>query len=97
MRNLAAAGQVPEWLAESDDPLGFLVHAEGASSVTDAAYRYVCHEPGVDVVLFGTGDAAHLRTNTASILKREADRAKLRELFSHLHGVGLEAPAERTR
>jgi hypothetical protein len=100
MRNLAAAGQVPEWLAETDDPLGFLVHAEGASSVTDAAYRYVCHEPGVDVVLFGTGDAAHLRTNTASILKPplpEADRAKLRELFSHLHGVGLEAPAERTR
>ncbi len=100
MRNLAAAGQVPEWLAESDDPLGFLVHAEGASSVTDAAYRYVCHEPGVDVVLFGTGNAAHLRSNIASILKPplpEADRARLRELFSHLHGVGLEAPPERTR
>ncbi len=100
MRNLAAAGQVPEWLAKTDDPLGFLVHAEGASSVTDAAYRYVCHEPGVDVVLFGTGDTAHLRTNVASILKPplpEADQAKLREMFSHLHGVGLEAPPARTR
>ena len=69
MRELAAAGQVPEWLAETDDPLGFLVHPDGASSVTDAAYRYVRHEPGVDVVLFGTGDAGHLRTNIASILK----------------------------
>jgi aryl-alcohol dehydrogenase-like predicted oxidoreductase len=58
----------------------------------------VRHESGVDVVLFGTGDAAHLRTNIQSILKPplpEADRAKLRELFSHLRGVGLEAPPSR--
>ncbi|HEY1932998.1 MAG TPA: aldo/keto reductase [Acetobacteraceae bacterium] len=95
VKELAAAGKVPAWLAESDDPLGFLVHPDGASSVIDAAYRYVRHEPGVDVVLFGTGDAAHLRSNLASILKPplpEADRAKLAELFQHLRGVGLEAP-----
>ncbi|MEA2776662.1 MAG: hypothetical protein QOF90_2068 [Acetobacteraceae bacterium] len=98
MRDLGAAGEVPKWLAEADDPLGFLVHPDGASSLTDAAYRYVRHEPGVDVVLFGTGDAGHLRTNIASILKPPlpvADRAKLRELFSHLRGVGLEAPPTR--
>ena len=76
------------------------MHPDGASSLTDAAYRYVRHEPGVDVVLFGTGDAAHLRTNIESILKPplpEADRAKLRELFSHLRGVGLEAPPAQAR
>jgi aryl-alcohol dehydrogenase-like predicted oxidoreductase len=98
MRELAASGQVPAWLAETDDPLGFLVHPEGASSLTDAAYRYVRHEPGVDVVLFGTGDAGHLRTNIDSILKPPlpaADRAKLQTLFSHLRGVGLEAPPRR--
>jgi aryl-alcohol dehydrogenase-like predicted oxidoreductase len=95
MKDLAASGQVPPWLAESDDPLGFLVYPDGASSVTDAAYRYVRHEPGVDVVLFGTGDAAHLRSNIDSILKPplpDADRRKLQDLFSHLRGVGLEAP-----
>ncbi len=95
MRELAAAGQVPAWLAESDRPLDFLVHPDGASSLTDAAYRYVRHEPGVDVVLFGTGDAGHLRTNIQSILKPPLpaeDRAKLQDLFSHLRGVGLEAP-----
>jgi aryl-alcohol dehydrogenase-like predicted oxidoreductase len=95
MKDLAAKGLVPDELAASDDPLGFLVHPDGASSLTDAAYRYVRHEPGVDVVLFGTGDAAHLRANIASILKPplpEADREKLRTLFSHLRGVGLEVP-----
>ncbi|HEY8288283.1 MAG TPA: aldo/keto reductase [Acetobacteraceae bacterium] len=95
MQELAAAGQVPAWLAQTDDPLGFLVHEGGASSLTDAAYRYVRHEPGVDVVLFGTGDVAHLHANVASILKPplpEADRARLADLFSHLRGVGLEAP-----
>jgi len=78
-----------------DDPLGFLVHADGASSVTDAAYRYVRHEPGVDVVLFGTGDPAHLRANITSTLKPalpEADRARLASLFGHLRGVGLAMP-----
>jgi aryl-alcohol dehydrogenase-like predicted oxidoreductase len=95
MRELAEAGQVPAWLAETDDPLAFLIHPAGASSLTDAAYRYVRHEPGVDVVLFGTGDAGHLRTNIASILKPplpETDRTKLQALFSHLRGVGLEVP-----
>jgi aryl-alcohol dehydrogenase-like predicted oxidoreductase len=95
MRELAAAGKVPAALAETEDPLGFLVHEGGASSVTDAAYRYVRHEPGVDVVLFGTGDQDHLRSNVASILAPPlpaADRARLAELFSHLRGVGLDLP-----
>jgi aryl-alcohol dehydrogenase-like predicted oxidoreductase len=95
---LTASGKIPAAFARSDDPLGFLVHADGASSVTDAAYRYVRHEPGVDVVLFGTGSVEHLRTNIDSILKPplpEADLAKLREMFSHLRGVGLVAPPSR--
>jgi len=95
MRDLAAAGEVPASLAESDDPLGFLVHPGGASSIVDAAYRFVRHEPGVDVVLFGTGSAEHLRSNIASILKPplpDADRGKLIDLFGRLVGVGLDAP-----
>jgi aryl-alcohol dehydrogenase-like predicted oxidoreductase len=95
MRELAAAGEVPQWLAETEDPLGFLIHDGGAQSVIDAAYRFVRHEPGVDVVLFGTGDSGHLRTNIASLLAPplpEADRAQLASLFGHLVGVGLDAP-----
>jgi aryl-alcohol dehydrogenase-like predicted oxidoreductase len=94
MREMAAQGLVEKSLGESDDPLGFLVHEGGAGNVIEAAYRFVRHEPGVDVVLFGTGDAAHLRTNVASLNKPplpEADRAKLAALFGHLrNGVGLD-------
>lgn len=95
VKQLVADGKLPSWFGETDDPLGFLLHEGGASSLTDAAYRYARHEPGVDVVLFGTGDPQHLRSNINSILKPplpEADRHKLNTLFSHLRGVGLEAP-----
>jgi aryl-alcohol dehydrogenase-like predicted oxidoreductase len=100
MKELAQKGLVEKWLGETDDPLGFLVHAGGAANVIDAAYRFVRHEPGVDVVLFGTGDAAHLRSNVASLLKPplpEADRAKLVALFGHLQGIGLDGHQGRTR
>ena len=62
----------------------------------EAAYRFARHEPGVDVVLFGTGDAGHLRANVESLLKPplpEADRAKLAALFGHLTGIGLDWPS----
>ncbi|MGB0629428.1 MAG: aldo/keto reductase [Alphaproteobacteria bacterium] len=95
MKELAADGKVPDWLAETDDPLGFLVHDGGAESVIEAAYRYVRHEPGADVVLFGTSRVEHLEANIASILKPPLplkDTARLAELFGHLQGVGLDLP-----
>jgi aryl-alcohol dehydrogenase-like predicted oxidoreductase len=93
LKELAEDGRVAADLA--DDPLGFLIHPGGASSVVDAAYRYVRHEPGVDVVLFGTGKPDHLKINIASLLKPplpEADHRRLGELFGHLVGIGLDAP-----
>ena len=98
MRELADSGQVPSELAASDQPLDFLVREHGAASLTDAAYRYVRHEPGVDVVLFGTGNPDHLESNVASILRPplpQAARDRLRALFAHLEGVGLDLPIGR--
>jgi hypothetical protein len=48
----------------------------------------------VDVTLFGTGDAGHLRKNVEALLKPplpEADREKLARLFGHLSGIGLDS------
>jgi len=94
MRQLAEKGEVPAALA-SNDPLGFLTHDGGASSLTDAAYRFARHEPGVNVVLFGTSNQIHLHDNVASLLKPplpQADIDKLHALFGHLRGVGLDLP-----
>ena len=99
MKALAEKGLVDKAMVDLNDPLGFLVHAGGAANMTEAAYRFVRHEPGVDVVLFGTGNAEHLRTNVASLLKPplpEADRAGLTTLFGHLaEGIGLDGQAAR--
>lgn len=98
MARLVAEGRVPSWLGETDDPLGFLVHEGGAESIIDAAYRYARHEPGADVILFGSGVAEHIRTNVASILKPPLpleDAARLEDLFGHLEGVGLDLPEPR--
>jgi aryl-alcohol dehydrogenase-like predicted oxidoreductase len=95
LRELGDSGELPRELAQDPDPLGFLVHPGGASSVVDAAYRFVRHELGVDVVLFGTGDRDHLSSNIGSILKPPLpgpDRDRLARLFGHLVGVGLDAP-----
>ncbi len=70
--------------------LDFLVHDGGATSLQDAAYRLCRHEPGVHVVLSGTGSVSHLESNAASLgrppLPAE-DAARLRELFARVDDV----------
>ena len=92
---LVVEGKLSSCLVELEQPLGFLVHPGGARTIIDAAYRYCRHEPGTDVVLFGTGNTAHLKSNINSILSNplpEADLRQIRELFGALENVGLDAP-----
>jgi aryl-alcohol dehydrogenase-like predicted oxidoreductase len=92
---LVAEDKLPRELGEAKEPLGFLVHEGGAESLIDAAYRFARHEPGIDVVLFGTSSVEHLKANVASILRPPLpaeDVAKLYALFGHLIGVGLDLP-----
>lgn len=95
LSELASAGEVPAEAAGSDKPLDFLVHEGGAVSLTDAAYRFARHQSGGDVVLFGTGDEAHLKENIRSILRPplpETDVARVNGYFGALCGVGLDMP-----
>ncbi len=98
--DLVASGEIPRTLAEEPEPLGFLVRDGGACSLIDAAYRFARHDGGIDVVLFGTGVAAHLDAAIDSILRPPLpteDVNTLHRLFGHLDGVGLDAPGHASR
>ena len=100
VRALIAKGQLDASVGDDPEPLGFLIHESGAQSLTDAAYRFVRHTPGIDVTLFGTGSIGHLEANIASILRPplpEPDVRRLHELFGHLKGVGLDLPGPPSR
>lgn len=49
------------------DPLGFLLRDGSAENLPDAAYRFCRYEPGIHVVLSGTGNREHLEANLASL------------------------------
>ena len=57
-----------------------LLDSSSAASLVDLGYRFCRHEPGIDVVLTGTGDTAHLRANIASITDVPLEARKLRAL-----------------
>lgn len=89
---LVEQGRVPADV-DRDDPLGFLLTEGDATSVMDAAYRFARHEPGTDVVLFGTGNADHLVENLASLERGPlpaVHQARLGELFGAVDTVTAE-------
>jgi aryl-alcohol dehydrogenase-like predicted oxidoreductase len=96
---LVEQGQLDASILSGSDPLGFLVTEGGAASITDAAYRYARHERGADVILFGTGNKAHVKDNVESILRPALPPPvieRLHTLFGHLTGVGLDRPGPVT-
>jgi L-galactose dehydrogenase len=85
---LLRQGLVDPAALDGDDPLGFVLSA--ARSLPEAAYRFCRAEPGVHVVLSGTGRIEHLEANVASILRPplpEEVRARLVELFARVDSV----------
>lgn len=92
---LVEDGRLDASVVADGDPLDFLVSEGGAASITDAAYRYARHEEGADVILFGTGNPAHVKANIDSILRPPLPAPvieRLHRTFGHLTGVGLDLP-----
>ena len=84
---LIAQGMIESDVLDANEPLGFLCKETDAKTIPEAAYRFCRHEPGVDVVLFGTGNPDHLKENVAAILKPPLPRpalVKLEKLFGGL-------------
>ncbi len=67
LETAAEAGQLGQSPSAAADALARLVNEAGAASLTELAYRFCRHEPGVDVVLTGTGRLEHLQANLAAI------------------------------
>lgn len=84
---LRSRGIITERL-NPEDPLWWLGCV--SSSIPDAAYRFCRHQPGLDVVLSGTGDVEHLEENARSINDRPLPRlgvARLRRIFGNVDCV----------
>jgi len=65
------------------DRLASILADAGIVSLADLAYRYCRHHPGIDVVLTGTGNPAHLRQNVAAALAPPLPA----EVLDRLHGI----------
>jgi L-galactose dehydrogenase len=90
---LVDAGVIGRDEVDLADPLGFLA-AEGVSSPTEASYRFVAHEPGVHVVLVGTGNPVHLEENVRALNAGPLPPGvtkRLVSLFGHL-SMAVDAP-----
>lgn len=90
MQQLINAGQVDPADVDMDDPLVFVLEESDATSIVDASYRFCRYEPGVHVVLSGTGNPAHLQANIDSLCKPPLPDdvvAKLRHIFRNASAV----------
>jgi len=68
VRELIEKGEVSADIAgEVGDLTSLLVQGGVAGTLTEAAYRFCRHAPGISVVLTGTGKFQHLEQNIASI------------------------------
>jgi aryl-alcohol dehydrogenase-like predicted oxidoreductase len=87
---LIEEGDVDPESVDCSAPLGFLLEDGGASTLSEAAYRFARHEPGCHVVLTGTGSTDHLTENVAAIngppLSVEHQK-RLQDLFGQIDSV----------
>ncbi len=82
LRRLVDKGEVDPASFDAADPFGFLTAPGAAASLTEAAYRYCRHAPGMQVTVTGTGDAAHLQQNLDAIGRGPLPPAVLEKLAS---------------
>ena len=100
IEELVVAGKLSEKYRHTSQPLDFLLKEGDAVNIIDAAYRYVRHEPGADVVLFGTGNPGHVKTNVKSIISPSLSELAVERVVAemgHLEGIGLDLPRNRKR
>ena len=90
LTQLAAKRQIDLRGRHPSQALQFLTERGVASTLAEAAYRYCRYEPGIHVVLSGTGNLAHLEENVRSLhlppLPAEVV-AQVNDLFARVDSV----------
>ncbi len=87
---LVKDGAIRRDALNTTDPFDFVLGEGIAKTLPEVAYRFCRHERGIDVVLTGTGNPAHLQANVEAILKPalpEAALEKLEALFGNLDSL----------
>jgi aryl-alcohol dehydrogenase-like predicted oxidoreductase len=90
VEELIEKGQVDAKDFDIENPLGFLIHDGGAFSVVDAAYRFCRDEPGTHVILSGTGNPDHMKSNIASFDRPPlpiGDSNRLKRIFKRVDSI----------
>lgn len=87
---LRRRGEIDPDSVDLFEPLDWVMEESDAKTLPEAAYRFCRHEPGIDVVLTGTGSVRHLEENVASLLRPPlpADvTERLKQIFKRVHSV----------
>lgn len=87
---LRRTGEIDVDAVDLFDPLGWVMELSDAKTLPEAAYRFCRHEPGIDLVLTGTGNIRHLEENIASLLRPPLPAEvveRLRDIFGRVHSV----------
>jgi aryl-alcohol dehydrogenase-like predicted oxidoreductase len=90
VQELVDQGQIDPAEVDVQNPLRFVLEESDAVSIVDAAYRFCRYEPGVHVVLSGTGNPAHLQANIDSLCRPPLPDEvvhKLRHIFRNASAV----------
>jgi aryl-alcohol dehydrogenase-like predicted oxidoreductase len=90
LKAATAAGQINAEPLTPADRLDEILLQSGARTLVDLAYRFCRHEPGIHVVLTGTGNVDHLAENLASINGPPLPahtQTGLAEVFGHVDSV----------
>lgn len=77
-------------IAEGQELIQELMNVTSSESLTEAAYRFCCFEPGNHVILTGTGNIEHLRDNIDAISAPKLPNSlldRLQEQFGHISDV----------
>jgi aryl-alcohol dehydrogenase-like predicted oxidoreductase len=90
INDLALKKQIEPTEINIEEPLKFLLYSGGAESLVEAAYRFCRYEPGTHVILSGTGNIDHLKSNIHSLSKPplpEKDVERLKKIFRYVDSI----------